>query len=85
MVQPGFSGGRGIYHMIIVADTRKRKRGRGRKTMADWSVQETRCLLGIWGDADVQCKLDGVVRNKIIYELIARELEMLGYERTWQQ
>ena len=53
--------------------------------MADWSVQETRCLLGIWGDADVQCKLDGVVRNKIIYELIARELEMLGYERTWQQ
>ena len=45
--------------------------------MADWSVQETRCLLGIWGDADVQCKLDGVVRNKIIYGLIACELEML--------
>ena len=71
--------------VVSIAETRKRKRGRGCKTMADWSVQETRCLLGIWGDADVQCKLDGVVRNKIIYELIARELEMLGYERTWQQ
>ena len=39
--------------------------------MAEWSVQETRSLLGIWGDADVQSKLDGVVRNRTIYEQIA--------------
>ena len=50
--------------------------------MADWSVQETRYLLGIWGAAGVQSKLDGVVRNKIIYEQI---VEALGYEQTWQQ
>ena len=44
------------------------------EVMAEWSVQETRSLLGIWGDADVQSKLDGVVRNRTIYERIAREL-----------
>ena len=44
------------------------------EVMAEWSVQETRSLLGIWGDADVQSKLDGVVRNRTIYERITREL-----------
>ena len=53
--------------------------------MAEWTVHESRSLLGIWGDADVQSKLDGVVRNRTIYEQIVRELEALGYERTWQQ
>ena len=53
--------------------------------MADWNMQETYSLLGIWGPADVQSKLDSVVRNKTIYEQIARELKVLGYERTWQQ
>ena len=53
--------------------------------MAEWTVQESRSLLRIWGDADVQSKLDGVVRNRTIYKQIARELEALGYERTWQQ
>ena len=53
--------------------------------MADWNVQETCSLLGIWGAADVQSKLDGMVRNKTIYEQIAPELEVLDYERTWQQ
>ena len=40
--------------------------------------------MGIWAAADVQKQLDGVVRNKVIYEKIAASLEA-GYERTWQQ
>ena len=50
-----------------------------------WSVEETRALLGVWGDANVQSQLDGVVSNKIIYEKIVAALHELGYERTWQQ
>ena len=53
--------------------------------MAEWSAQETSSLLGIGGAADVQSKLEGVVRNKTIYEEIALELVVCRYERTWQQ
>ena len=50
-----------------------------------WGLQETKALLGVWGAEDVQRQLDGIVRNRIIYEKIAAELAELGYERTWQQ
>ena len=52
---------------------------------AGWFVDETRALLGIWGDADVQSKLDGVARNRTVYQKISTALSDLGYERTWQQ
>ena len=52
---------------------------------AGWSAQETRVLVSIWGEADVQSQLDGVVRNKVVYEKISREMEKLGFIRTWQQ
>ena len=52
---------------------------------AGWSNEETRTLLGVWGAADVQSQLDGVVRNKTIYEKITAALCDVGYERTWQQ
>ena len=42
--------------------------------MAGWTTEETKALLGIWGAADVQSKLDGVVTNKAIYEKVASEL-----------
>ena len=51
---------------IIFAQTRELELAG--EVMAEWSVQETRSLLGIWGDADVQSKLDGVVRNRTIYD-----------------
>ena len=38
---------------------------------AGWSTEETRTFLGIWGAADVQVQLDGIVRNQAIYEKIA--------------
>jgi uncharacterized protein YndB with AHSA1/START domain len=52
---------------------------------AGWSHEETRALVGIWAAADVQRQLDGVRRNKAIYEKIAASLSEAGYERTWQQ
>ena len=52
---------------------------------AGWSYEETRTLVGIWAAADVQRQLDGVLRNKVIYEKIAASLSEAGYERTWQQ
>lgn len=52
---------------------------------AGWTIDETRALVGIWGAADVQNQLDGVARNRAIYEKISAALADLGYERTWQQ
>lgn len=50
-----------------------------------WSSEATRALIGIWGQADVQSKLDSVKRNKDIFQQIAKELADLGYSWTWQQ
>ena len=50
---------------------------------AGWSTEETRTFLGIWGAADVQAQLDGIVRNQAIYEKIATEMRDSGYDRTW--
>ena len=52
---------------------------------AGWSTQETKMLVSIWGEADVQSQLDGVIRNKVIYEKISRKREVAGFPRTWQQ
>ena len=42
-------------------------------------------LVSIWGEVDVQSQLDGVVRNKVVYEKISWEMEISGFTRTWQQ
>ena len=52
---------------------------------AGWSIVETRALVGVWSQANVQEQLDGVMRNRAIFEMIAREMGELGYERSWQQ
>ena len=36
-----------------------------------WTEEETRALVGVWGAEDVQSQLDGVARNKAIFEKIA--------------
>lgn len=48
---------------------------------AGWNDENTRALLGIWGSADVQRQLDGIVHNKTIYEKITAALHNV----TWQQ
>jgi len=37
---------------------------------AGWSVKATCALIALWGEHNVQEKLDGVSRNKTIYENI---------------
>jgi hypothetical protein len=48
------------------------------KMAAGWSAEQTSALLGIWGDDEVQDKLDGVVKNKSIYHSIASQLVELA-------
>ncbi len=52
---------------------------------ADWTAEETRTLISLWGQSHVQAQLDGVAQNRPIYETIAREHADAGYDRTWQQ
>ena len=53
--------------------------------LVDASHAETKALLGIWGASEVQSQLDGIVRNRTIFEKVAAQLREAGYERTWQQ
>jgi len=51
---------------------------------AGWSAEATRALLSVWGEQNSQSQLDGVVRNKVIYEKVAESLRELGYDFTWK-
>ena len=51
-----------------------------------WSYDNTKALITICGQEDVQQQLGGVQRNRIVYQRsIASELRKIGVERTWQQ
>ena len=45
---------------------------------AGWSSEDTRALVSVWSQTDVQAELDGVKRNRTIFERISRELSELG-------
>ena len=47
-----------------------------------WSQEETKALLGLWGDASVQKELEGAKRNKAVFVRIASEMNEMGYQRT---
>ena len=42
-------------------------------------------MISLWEQADVQNQLDGVTRNRRIYEQIVRDLDDLGWEWTWEE
>ena len=51
-----------------------------------WSYDNTKALIIILGQEDVQQQLDGVQRNRIVCQRsIASELQKVGVGRTWQQ
>lgn len=50
-----------------------------------WSSEETKVLIGIWGEEEIQTALDGVVRNKVVYQKVATALSALGHSKNWQQ
>ncbi|KAM8856409.1 ATP-dependent (S)-NAD(P)H-hydrate dehydratase isoform 2-T4 [Spinachia spinachia] len=50
-----------------------------------WSDVETRTLLDIWGEQDIQAALDGNFRNSFVYRDVSRRLGTMGFERTPEQ
>ena len=52
------------------------------KTSGGWSHDEAKTLVPIWGDSNVQSQLDGVSRNKHIYQKIAAQLADAGFNRS---
>ena len=47
--------------------------------------QETRQLIEIWGEADIQSQLEGCHRNREVFQRIARKLSEAGFERAYEQ
>ena len=52
---------------------------------AGWTSDETKALIAIWGEEEIQNALDGVVKNKTTYQKVARSINELGYDKTWEQ
>ena len=42
-------------------------------------------FLALWLNASVQKELEGAKRNKAVFVRIAKEMNEVGYEQTWQQ
>ena len=52
---------------------------------ADRTDESIRALLSIWDQQNIQEQLDGVKRNKYIYDRISSELSDVSYEFTTKQ
>ena len=50
-----------------------------------WTHEETKVLLGLWLNASVQKELEEAKRSKTVFLRIAKEINEVGYEWTWQQ
>ncbi len=52
---------------------------------SNWSDEETLKLIEIWSEDGIQAQLEGCKRNKVIYDKIARQMTVAGFERTAEQ
>ena len=43
--------------------------------------EETRALLNLWGDENVQCQLNGARQNKPIFQRLQQDFAALGFNR----
>lgn len=50
-----------------------------------WSMGETKALLSIWADENVQQQMEGVCRNEEVIQFMVGELAKLGIQRTTTQ
>ena len=50
-----------------------------------WSESETRTILEIWSEREIQRQLQAVVRNDVVFVKIAEELAKRGYQQTVAQ
>ena len=55
------------------------------KTKSQWTVEETTCHLGFWSSAEVQKRLEGATRTKVVFEQLQREMAAAGYDRSAEQ
>ena len=49
---------------------------------AAWREEETVKLIEVWGEDDIQEKLEGCTRNKHIYQKISDGMKAAGYDRS---
>lgn len=47
-----------------------------------WHNKETKTLLGIWSEDEVQRELEGTVRNQKVFQKISQRMWELGYNRS---
>ncbi|XP_059181672.1 uncharacterized protein zgc:113263 isoform X2 [Centropristis striata] len=50
-----------------------------------WSDQETRTLLGFWGEDNIQLTLRGCLKNRHVFEYISEKMSDAGFIRTSEQ
>ena len=55
------------------------------KTKSQWTVEEATRLLGFWSSAEVQKRLEGATRTKVVFEQLQREMAAAGYDRSAEQ
>ena len=77
-------GGRSLRHMTEVCTCIRAQRS-VRRNAVDGCRLRLCSKLGIWGDANVQNQLNGIVRNKAIYQKVATAMAELGYSCTWRR
>lgn len=47
-----------------------------------WHNKETKTLIGIWSEDEVQRELEGTVRNQKVFQKISQRMWELGYSRS---
>lgn len=47
-----------------------------------WHNKETKTLIGIWSEDEVQRELEGTVRNQKVFQKISQRMWELGYNRS---
>ena len=71
--------------LFRVVELRGMEQSEDAENNSPWTEEETKCLINLWGDGSVQAKLEGMYRNKSIYESLSRSLRERGFRRTWLQ
>ena len=53
--------------------------------MANWTEDETLCLITLWGEDSIQAQIEGCRRNRAIFAKLAEQMRDQGYNRTGDQ
>ena len=51
----------------------------------NWTNDEVAAIIDIWANVKIQGQLDGMLRNKKVYERISEEMAGRGFVRTFKQ